>query len=105
VVGSASIDQMVRLPSLPRPVETVAGGCVRYGLRRRGANQAVAAARIGGAVAFIGAVGHDEGGRLARSELEAAEIDVACHGDLGAPDPKGDGCVLIPHRLQASQSK
>jgi hypothetical protein len=59
----------------------------------------------GRSVAFIGAVGDDEGGRLARSELEAAEIDVACHGDLIAPDPKGDGCVLIPHRLQASQSK
>jgi sugar/nucleoside kinase (ribokinase family) len=64
----------------------------------------MAAARIGGSVAFIGAVGDDEGGRLAGSELEAAEIDVTCLA-ISSPNPKGDGCVLIPHRLQVSQSK
>ena len=66
----------------------VAGGCVRYGLRRRGANQAVAAARIGGAVAFIGAVGDDEGGRLARSELEAAESMSLATAISSRPTPR-----------------
>jgi sugar/nucleoside kinase (ribokinase family) len=64
----------------------------------------MAAARVGGSVAFIGAVGDDEGGRLARSELKAAEIDVTCLV-ISSPDPKSDGCVPILHRLQASQSK
>jgi ribokinase len=93
VVGSASIDQMVRLPSLPRPGEAVTGGVMTSGLGGKGANHAVAAARIGGSVAFVGAVGDDEGGRLARSELEAAGIDVTCLAISSHPTARALGMI------------
>lgn len=93
VVGSASVDQMVRLPSLPRPGEAVAGGEIRSVMGGKGANQAVAAARIGGSVAFIGAVGADDSGELVRSELKAAGIDVSRLAISSRPTARALGMI------------
>jgi ribokinase len=77
VVGSLNVDLVVRVGHLPRPTETVSGGTfARYG-GGKGANQAVAAARFGAPVTFIGAVGDDEFGRQGLAELMAEGVGVA----------------------------
>jgi ribokinase len=77
VVGSVNVDLVVTLERLPRPGETVTGGrFARHG-GGKGANQAVAAARAGATVRFVGAVGDDDLGAEAVAELEAEGIDVA----------------------------
>ena len=59
VVGSINLDLVVRVPSLPRPGETVGGGTFAQIPGGKGANQAVACARLGAEVTMIGAVGRD----------------------------------------------
>jgi ribokinase len=76
VVGSINVDLVVTLERLPRPGETVTGGrFARHG-GGKGANQAVAAARAGGRVRFVGAVGDDEFGAAAVAELDSEGVDV-----------------------------
>jgi ribokinase len=77
VIGSLNTDLLVRIGSLPRPGETVTGGTFEMTGGGKGANQAVAAARAGAAVALVGAVGADEfGGRLIE-DLAGEGVDVA----------------------------
>src|SRR5580700_5233653 len=59
VVGSANMDLVVRTKRIPAPGETVLGGEFFQLPGGKGANQAVAAARLGGDVTFIGCVGKD----------------------------------------------
>jgi ribokinase len=75
VVGSLNIDRFSRVARLPRPGETVSAreSFTRFG--GKGANQAVAAARLGGSVAMIGAVGADESGAAYRRRLVGEHID------------------------------
>jgi ribokinase len=76
VVGSINVDFVVRVERLPRTGETVTGGSFARHHGGKGANQAVAAARLGAAVTFVGAVGEDEPGRSALADLRAEGIDV-----------------------------
>jgi ribokinase len=75
VVGSVNADLVVSVPALPGPGETVTGGTFARHGGGKGANQAVAAARLGAAVSFVGAVGDDEMGTAAVDELSAEGID------------------------------
>lgn len=75
VVGSTNIDLVVGVPHLPTPGETVLGGDLRQVAGGKGANQAVAAARLGADVAFIGRVGDDDYGRQTLLNLQAERID------------------------------
>lgn len=75
VIGSANTDLVVRVPTLPRPGETVLGGTFRRVGGGKGANQAVAAARAGGAVTFVAKVGDDAFGAAALAAYEAEGID------------------------------
>jgi len=77
VVGSVNIDLVVTSARLPDPGETVIGGTYSQHHGGKGGNQAVAAARSGGRVAFIGAVGDDAFGRDARGALEAEGVDTS----------------------------
>ena len=77
VVGSINIDLVVTGQKLPAPGETVIGGRFARHHGGKGGNQAVAAARLGAPVAFIGAVGDDDFGRSARDTLAAEGIDVS----------------------------
>jgi ribokinase len=77
VVGSINVDFAVRVPHLPVPGETVTGGKFERHGGGKGANQAVAAARSGASVCFVGAVGDDELGRWQLQELALEGIDVA----------------------------
>jgi ribokinase len=68
-VGSVNVDMVVSLPKLPHPGETVIGGVYKYYQGGKGANQAVAIARLGGEVVLVGAVGKDDFGVQAADEL------------------------------------
>ncbi|MDF1520596.1 MAG: ribokinase [Brevefilum sp.] len=62
VVGSINMDLVVRVPHSPKPGETVLGGDFETFPGGKGANQAVAAARMGGEVTMVGRVGNDDFG-------------------------------------------
>jgi ribokinase len=86
VVGSVNADLVVSVPTLPGPGETVTGGTFARHGGGKGANQAVAAARLGAAVTFVGAVGDDDLGAAALRELSAEGVDVAAVARLdGVP--------------------
>jgi len=77
VVGSVNVDMVVHASTLPSPGSTITGGMYeRYG-GGKGANQAVAAARLGARVALIAAVGDDDTGREAVEELTQEGVDVS----------------------------
>ncbi|MES1197839.1 MAG: PfkB family carbohydrate kinase, partial [Chitinophagaceae bacterium] len=59
VIGSSNTDMVVKAPHLPKPGETILGGTFLMNAGGKGANQAVAAARLGGAVTFICKTGND----------------------------------------------
>jgi ribokinase len=77
VLGSANMDLVVRQPRLPQPGETMFGFGFSTVPGGKGLNQAVAAARAGAAVSFVGAVGEDAFGDQLRLQLEADGVAVA----------------------------
>jgi ribokinase len=92
VVGSINVDLVVTLERLPAPGETVIGGrFARHG-GGKGANQAVAAARAGAVVRFVGAVGADDFGGEAVAELAREGIDVSAIARL---EDEATGVALI----------
>lgn len=74
VVGSSNTDMVVRLPVLPAPGETVLGGDFYQAAGGKGANQAVAAARLGAEVRLVARVGDDSLGREAVRRFQAEGI-------------------------------
>jgi ribokinase len=94
VVGSANIDLTFRAARLPRPGETVFGTGFYQGFGGKGANQAVAAARLGARVAFVGRVGADDFGRATREQLAREGIDVA-HLLTDPERPTGTAAILV----------
>jgi ribokinase len=88
VVGSANIDLVARCERLPRPGETVTDAVFERVPGGKGANQAVAAARLGASVRFVGRVGRDQ---LVLRSLEREGVDVSGV----AHDPGETGVALI----------
>ena len=76
VIGAVNIDMVVTALTLPKPGETVVGQDLRRYGGGKGGNSAVAAARSGAEVRYVGAVGADELGAAALRELSAEGIDV-----------------------------
>jgi ribokinase len=94
VVGSVNVDLVVRAERLPAPGETVTGGTFERHHGGKGGNQAVAAARLGRPVLFVGAVGDDAFGTEARATLLADGVDVS--GLLTVRDePTGVAVILV----------
>lgn len=93
VAGSANVDYVVRVPRIPAPGETVPGGDLSVVPGGKGANQAVAAARAGGAATlFLGAIGDDHGGAMLRRSLADAGVD----GRLVTADrPTGAALITV----------
>ncbi|CAA9267791.1 MAG: Ribokinase [uncultured Adhaeribacter sp.] len=69
VIGSTNTDMVIKSTKLPAPGETLLGGEFFLNLGGKGANQAVAAARLGGQVTFITKVGNDSFGTQAREQF------------------------------------
>ncbi len=76
VIGGANVDYLVRGEALPRAGQTVVGHEFQQAMGGKGANQAIAAARLGARVAFVGRVGDDDGGTRTRLALADARVDV-----------------------------
>jgi ribokinase len=94
VVGSVNADLVVTVRSLPAPGETVSGGTFERHHGGKSANQAVAAARLGASVAFVGAVGDDDLGADAVAALEREGID--CSGVTRLDDaPTGVALIVV----------
>ena len=77
VVGSLNMDLVVRTQRLPIPGETIIGSDFRTFPGGKGANQAVAAARLGGAVKMIGRVGGDDFGRALLKAVAQDGVDTS----------------------------
>jgi ribokinase len=77
VLGSINIDICVGVDTIPRPGETVAGRDAVVSLGGKGANQAVAAARLGTAVSLVGCTGDDAFGHAARQFLSREALDTS----------------------------
>ncbi|HYB36908.1 MAG TPA: ribokinase [Mycobacterium sp.] len=93
VVGSANIDMVFDVDTLPRPGQTVLATSVRSTPGGKGANQAVAAARAGARVQFVGAVGDDPAAARLRAHL--SENGVGTDGLITLPGPSGNAVVLV----------
>jgi ribokinase len=92
VVGSLNIDLVVHAPRLPRPGETLTGDGFATDQGGKGANQAVAAARMGVRVAMLGRVGDDDHGRRLLAALQRDGIDTRA---VGVDDARPTGVALI----------
>jgi len=82
IVGSANMDLVVFADRLPAPGETLLGGSFQSFSGGKGANQAVAAARAGGKVAFLGRVGTDIFGTRLRQGLRDNGVDTRFLGEV-----------------------
>ena len=76
IVGSYNTDLMSKTPWLPKQGETVLGGPFKLGPGGKGSNQAVAASRLGAEVHFIGCVGEDYFGEIARNNFIKEKINI-----------------------------
>ncbi len=93
VVGSANLDLVARCERLPRPGETVSDASFERVPGGKGANQALAAARLGADVRFVGCVGDDEFAREAVQELDASGVDLT--GLHTVSGPTGVALILV----------
>lgn len=94
VVGSANRDRVITLDAAPRPGETVLAQAMALHPGGKGANQAVAAARVRGGVGFVGCVGDDADGAAALAALRAEGVDTADVA-VTADAPTGTAVVLL----------
>jgi ribokinase len=92
VVGSLNIDLVVQTSRMPAPGETVSGRSFQTVLGGKGANQAVAAAKLGARVAMVGRVGDDSFGAMQRHAMEALGIET---GFLRTDEEQPTGTALI----------
>lgn len=92
VVGSSNTDMVVRVPHLPAAGETVLGGAFLTAAGGKGANQAVAAARLGAQVTLIARVGQDVFGEAALLGLEREGINT---GHISVDPETASGVALI----------
>ncbi|WP_406313773.1 ribokinase [Streptosporangium sp. NBC_01639] len=105
VFGSANMDLVAYVEAAPALGETVTGRAFRTVPGGKGANQAVAAARAGAEVAFLGAVGDDDFGPRMRATLAEAGVDVSglrtVPGSSGiaqivVDDQGGNSIIVVP---------
>ncbi|MEM7791611.1 MAG: ribokinase [Verrucomicrobiota bacterium] len=94
VIGSSNTDIVIKSRSLPKPGETVLGEDYLMNPGGKGANQAVAAAKLGGSVAFIAKVGDDDFGRGARQNFARFGIDVS-HISIDPDKPSGVAAIMV----------
>ena len=96
VIGSTNIDLIARVSHLPRPGETVGEACFMQSNGGKGANQAVAAARLGGDVAFVSCLGNDAGAAALRSQFQDDGIDTSALLTAEGT-PTGTALIFVSH--------
>jgi ribokinase len=92
VVGSVNLDLVARTKQLPRPGETVTDASFERHPGGKGANQAVAAARLGAEVTFVGSVGRDPFADDALAGLRAEQIDLQVES---TDEPTGIASIVV----------
>ncbi|ORB76066.1 PfkB family carbohydrate kinase [Mycobacterium scrofulaceum] len=93
VVGSVNMDVSLRVDTLPRPGETVLAASLTHAPGGKGANQAVAAARAGARVQFVGTVGDDPAAGQLRTHLLSNGVGLDATGET--PGPSGTAIVVV----------
>lgn len=111
VVGSSNTDMVIKAAHLPRPGETILGGTFFMNPRGKGANQAVAIARLGGPVTFICKTGSDIFGHQSQQLFEEEGINTSyVFSDSGNPsgvalitvDEKAENCIVVASGANAN---
>ena len=101
IIGSANVDLVVRADHMPAPGENVFGDDFRMIPGGKGANQAVAVARLGGRARFIGRVGRDSFGEMLLASLRADGVET--DGLAAVADaPTGVALIVIDRKGQNS---
>jgi ribokinase len=102
VVGSINLDLVTRVERLPRPGETLSGATLERVPGGKGANQAVAAARLGAIVRMVGCVGSDPyaeealaGLREAGVQLEVSTVDAPTGVAIILVDDDGENVIVV----------
>lgn len=94
VIGSCNTDMVINTERLPRPGETIIGGSFFMNAGGKGANQAVAAARLGGNICFVAKVGNDHFGSHAIEQYKAEGIDVQ-QISIDSEQPSGVALIMV----------
>ena len=94
VIGSCNTDMVINTERLPLPGETIIGGNFFMNAGGKGANQAVAAARLGGKVSFIAKVGNDHFGSRSIEQYKSEGIDVE-HLLIDNDNPSGVALIMV----------
>jgi ribokinase len=111
VIGSSNTDMVIKTDHLPKPGETVLGGTFFMNPGGKGANQAVAAVRLGVSVTFICKTGNDIFGHQANQLLEDEGIDTSyIFSDIKTPsgvalitvDAKAENCIVVASGANAN---
>ncbi|HLX92007.1 MAG TPA: ribokinase [Puia sp.] len=111
VIGSSNTDMVIKTSRIPRPGETILGGDFFMNAGGKGANQAVAAARLGGNVSFIGKMGSDVFGKEAIASLSREKINtefifidpvIPSGIALITVDGHGENCIVVAPGANAS---
>jgi ribokinase len=114
VVGSTNTDMVIKASHLPQPGETILGGTFFMSAGGKGANQAVAAARLGGSVLFIAKTGYDIFGKQSIELFEKEGIDVSgIQRDHYQPsglalitvDDNGENCIVVAPGANAALTR
>lgn len=98
VVGSLNMDLVTRAPRLPRAGETLIGESFATVSGGKGANQAVAVARLGAQVSMVGCVGNDAYGDQLRAALLAEQID--CQAVVSVEGSSGVALIVVDDSSQ-----
>ena len=101
VIGSSNTDMIMQLDKIPFPGETLIGNQFSTAPGGKGANQAVAAARLGGNVSFVGCVGNDQLGDSATDILKNESIDIN-HVKRSDKNPSGVAFIFVDKQGQNS---
>lgn len=104
VVGSTNMDMVVKTGHIPKPGETVLGGTFFMNPGGKGANQAVAVARLGGDVTFISKIGNDIFGKQSTKIFDDEGVDIGgIYAEVNSPsgialitvDDKGENSIVV----------
>lgn len=114
VIGSSNTDMVIVSDRLPKPGETILGGQFLLNPGGKGANQAVAAAKLGGETHFVCKVGNDVFGEMARKQF----IETGIHSEFVQTDSEnpsgvalinvdahGENCITVASGANGSLSK